>query len=77
MIAVTGLDGVSMLLNVDQIIRVSQTPDTLVSMSNGETFFVRETPDELVDRVIRFKQAAASGPRVGDRPAAVASRSGR
>ena len=76
MIAVTGLDGVSMLLNVDLMIRVSQTPDTLISMSNGETFFVRETPDELVDRVIRFKQTTGSGPPVGNRPTAVASRRG-
>ena len=54
MIEVTGLDGVSMRLNVDQVTRIEQTPDTLVTMSNGEAFFVRETPDELVDRVIRF-----------------------
>ena len=77
MIAVTELDGIAMLRNVDQMIRVSQTPDTLVSMSNGETFFVRETPDELVDRVIRFTRAAAAGPRVGERPTAVTSRRGR
>ena len=65
MIAVTGLNGVSMLLNVDQIIRVEQTPDTLVTMGNGEGLFVRESPDELVDLVLRFKRAAVAGPRVG------------
>ena len=77
MIEVTGLDGESMLLNVDQMMRVEQTPDTLITMTNGESFFVRETPDELVDRVIQFKHAAAVGPRVVRRPTAVASGGGR
>jgi flagellar protein FlbD len=77
MIEVTGLDGVSMLLNVDQMTRIEQTPDTLVTMSNGEAFFVRETPNKLVDRVIRFKRAVASGPREVHRPTVVASGGGR
>ena len=77
MIEVTGLDGVSMLLNVDLVIRIEQTPDTLVTMSNGEAFLVRETPDELVDRVIQFKRAVAAGPRMVRYQSAVASGGGR
>ena len=64
MIEVTGLDGVSMRLNVDQVIRIEQTPDTMITMSNGEAFFVLETPDELVDRAIQFKRDVAAGPRL-------------
>jgi flagellar protein FlbD len=61
MIAVTRLDGAEMLLNVDAICRVERTPDTLIALANGETLMVRETPDEIVERVIRFKHAVLEG----------------
>lgn len=61
MITVTRLDGAQMLLNSDLIESVERTPDTLVSLSNGDTLIVRESPDELVARVIRFKRAVLEG----------------
>ena len=59
MIAVTRLDGTEIVVNVDLIEHIEPTPDTLVSLVNGEKLLVRETPDELVARVIRFKRAIA------------------
>jgi flagellar protein FlbD len=56
-IAVTRLDGTAMWLNTDLIECVEPTPDTLISMSNGDKLYVRETPAELVERVINFKRA--------------------
>ncbi|HEX7085423.1 MAG TPA: flagellar FlbD family protein [Vicinamibacterales bacterium] len=61
MIAVTRLDGSAMLLNVDVIYSVERTPDTLISLANGETLMVRETPDEILERIIRFKHAVLDG----------------
>src|SRR5690606_13785771 len=61
MIAVTRLDGAAMLLNVDVIYSVERTPDTLISLANGETLMVRETPDEILERIIRFKHAVLDG----------------
>ena len=61
MITVTRLDGAVMLLNCDLIESVERTPDTLVSLSNGDTLIVRESPGELVARVIRFKRAVMEG----------------
>lgn len=61
MIAVTRLDGGAMLLNVDLIESVEPTPDTLISMANGDKLYVRETPDEIVARVIGFKRAVIDG----------------
>lgn len=57
MIAVTRLDGSSMWLNTDLIESVEPTPDTLISMSNGDKLYVRETPDVILERVITFKRA--------------------
>ncbi len=56
MIAVTRLDGQAMFLNNDLIESIEPTPDTLITMSNGEKLYVREAPEEVVDRVVRFKR---------------------
>jgi flagellar protein FlbD len=71
MIPVTRLDGQTMLLNNDLIESIEPTPDTLITMSNGEKLYVRETPDEIVELVVAFKQrviaAAAPVPPVRER----------
>lgn len=59
MIAVTRLDGSPLLLNVDVIVSIERTPDTLVSLTTGDTVLVRETPEEVVDRMTRYKRDLA------------------
>jgi flagellar protein FlbD len=73
MIAVTRLDGQGMFLNNDLIESIEPTPDTLITMSNGDKLYVRETPAEVVDRVVSFKRRVfeALAP-----PSAAASREG-
>jgi flagellar protein FlbD len=61
MITVTRLDGGLMVINIDLIETIESTPDTLISMSNGDKLYVRESTDEIVDRVIRFKRAVLDG----------------
>jgi len=56
MIAVTRLDGSPLILNADLITAIEQTPDTLVSLTTGDTVLVLETPEELVSRITRFKR---------------------
>jgi flagellar protein FlbD len=56
-IAVTRLDGSAIWLNIDLIESVEPTPDTLVSMSNGDKLYVREAPDVIRQRVLDFKRA--------------------
>jgi flagellar protein FlbD len=70
MIAVTRLDGASILLNADVVEWIEQTPDTLIGLLNGERVLVRESPDELVRRIVAFKQSVIAGPAVS-RPAAI------
>jgi flagellar protein FlbD len=62
MIPVTRFDGASMLLNADLIEWIEQTPDTVVGLVNGERVLVRETPDELVRRIVDFKRSIMAGP---------------
>ena len=63
MIPVTRLDGSRIVLNDDLIESIQQTPDTVVSLVNGHKLLVRDTPDDLVARVIAFRQAVH---RTGD-----------
>jgi flagellar protein FlbD len=61
MIAVTRFDGHSVLLNDDLIETIERTPDTVLTLVNGHKLLVRETPDELVRRVVLFRREISAG----------------
>jgi flagellar protein FlbD len=54
MIALTRLNHQDVVVNASHIVTVEATPDTLVTLQNGEKLMVRESPDEVVDRVLAF-----------------------
>lgn len=56
MIYLTKLGGKEILLNEDMIESVSQSPDTIVMLSNGHSYMVQETMDEIMERVIMFNR---------------------
>lgn len=56
MIRVTRLDGSELLVNCDLVETVERTPDTVVSLINGHKLVVRESVQELVDRVVEYRQ---------------------
>jgi flagellar protein FlbD len=51
MITVTRLNGPAFALNPDLIERVETTPDTVVHLVDGATYVVRESVEEIVQRV--------------------------
>ena len=55
MILVTRLDGSELALNCDLIVEVEACPDTTVRLLNGESLIVRETLEELIERVSDFR----------------------
>jgi len=61
MISVTRLDGSVFMLDVDLILTIERTPDTLVWLTTGDRLLLRETPKELVKRITRHKRALARG----------------
>ncbi|MFN8057672.1 MAG: flagellar FlbD family protein [Vicinamibacterales bacterium] len=67
MIALTRLNGVAVVVNVDLITWVERHPDTVVSLANGDKLFVRESPEEIVEKVVGFKRQI-SGLSTGARP---------
>lgn len=64
MIPVTRLDGSEIVLNIDLVQWIEQTPDTVVSLTNGERVIVREKAGEIVQRAIAFRRAILAGPAI-------------
>jgi flagellar protein FlbD len=54
MIAVTRLNGKRFVVNAEQIRYVEITPDTLITLMNGEKVMVKETLEEVVQRAIEY-----------------------
>ena len=61
MISVTRLDGSAVLINIDLIMSIEQTPDTIVMLTTGDAVHVREAPEEIADRILRYKRELAAG----------------
>ncbi len=55
MIKLTKLSNEQFVINDSQIECIESIPDTKVIMMNREFFLVRETPDEIIKRIIDFK----------------------
>ncbi len=51
MIEVTRLNGKRIHLNGDLIERIESSPDTIVSLNSGRKLIIRETVEELVDKL--------------------------
>lgn len=54
MILLTRLTGRPLIVNVDLIKTVEETPDTLITLLNGDHFMVKETMAEVVRRAIDY-----------------------
>lgn len=57
MIAVTRLNGTAIHVNAEMIVFVESTPDTVISLVNGDRVVVREAPQAVVDAVIAYRRA--------------------
>jgi len=55
MIELTRLNGAPMVLNSDLIKTAEASPDTLLTLINGEKLIVREECGEVVERVIAYR----------------------
>jgi flagellar protein FlbD len=62
MIHVTRLDGTDVVVNADLIATIERTPDTMLALVTGVRLLVKETVDELVDRVVGYRRRLQTGP---------------
>ncbi len=70
LITLSRLNGSVVAINPDLITWIDVTPDTTVSLLNGEKIIVRESLDEVVQRVIAFRRAIGPDAMPGYPPSA-------
>lgn len=58
MISVTRLRGEPVVINAELIETVEATPDTVLTLTTGQKYVVREPVDEVVRRAIAYRRAA-------------------
>jgi flagellar protein FlbD len=58
MIKVSRLDGTEFVVNAELIELIETTPDTVLSLTDGDKYIVREPLDEVVARVIAYRRSA-------------------
>lgn len=56
MITVTRLDKRVVVLNADLIKMIEATPDTIITLLNGDMVIVRESVDEVVHRAVDYQR---------------------
>jgi flagellar protein FlbD len=55
-IDVTRLGGGALVINIDLILSIEQTPDTMIVFANGEKLLVLETPAVIVERALQYRK---------------------
>jgi flagellar protein FlbD len=55
MISLTRLNGERIAVNPDLLERAEETPDTVLTLTNGTKYVVHETLDELIERVQAYR----------------------
>ncbi len=66
MITVNRQDGSTLVINADLIEFVEAIPETIVSLTTGRKIMVRQTTDDIIDRVTQFKRLVGIKPLVTD-----------
>ena len=68
MIRLTRLNRAPMVLNSDLIEHIDVTPDTVITMTTGQILRVRESADEVVERIVEFRRRVFDhyGPPAGN-----------
>jgi flagellar protein FlbD len=56
MIRLTRLNHQEITINAEIIEHIESTPDTLIKLTNGQTIMVRESVDQVVQRVVEYKR---------------------
>jgi flagellar protein FlbD len=56
MIRLTRLNHVPMVLNSDLIEHIDVTPDTVITLTSGQILRVRESADQVVERIVEYRR---------------------
>jgi flagellar protein FlbD len=59
MIHLTRLNHTPLFLNSDLIEHIQATPDTVITLTSGNNYMVRESPEEIISRIVSFRRRIA------------------
>ncbi len=62
MITLTKLNGISFALNDELIESISENPDTTITLVNQKLYIVKESTQEIIDKIIDFRREFGSMP---------------
>lgn len=56
MIYLSRMNKKEFVLNIDLIEIIEETPDTVITLTNGHKMIVRESPKEIIEKIIEYKR---------------------
>ena len=56
MINITGLDSKEFVINSEHIEKLEQIPESVITLTNGHKYLVKESNDEIIRKVIEYKR---------------------
>lgn len=56
MIKIIGFDNKPFVINADQIEKLEQIPESVITLINGRKYLVKESNDEIIEKVIQYKR---------------------
>lgn len=59
MISITKINDVEMVVNCDLIELIETTPDTTITMTTGRKVIVKESAEEVMERIVEYKKRLA------------------
>ena len=61
LINVTRINGMGFVINAEIIQTLEATPDTVITLTTGAKYIVKESCDEVIDKVVAYKRKIFSG----------------
>jgi flagellar protein FlbD len=61
MIQLTRLNNQPLVVNSDLIKTIEYAPDTVITLVNGDKIVVRETGEEILARIVKFRRRVLDG----------------
>lgn len=62
MIRMTRLNDTVLVVNAEMIEFMEATPDTIITLTDGRKLVAKESVDELVERIVAYKQRVLFAP---------------
>lgn len=56
MIKLTRLNRQELVINAEMIERIEAKPDTIITLSSGDQYIVQDPVDEIINKIIQYKQ---------------------